>query len=37
MVGLAGGPVRLPLTPMREEQRARLREILVALDTKLVG
>jgi 4-hydroxy-tetrahydrodipicolinate synthase len=37
MVGLAGGPVRLPLTPMREDQRARLREILVALDTKLVG
>ena len=37
MVGLAGGPVRLPLTPMREEQRARLREILLALDTKLVG
>ena len=37
MVGLAGGPVRLPLSPMTETQRGRLREILVDLGTKLVS
>lgn len=37
MVGLAGGPPRIPLMPMRDEQRNRLREILVALGTKVVG
>jgi len=36
MVGLAGGPVRLPLSPMTEAQRRRLRGILVDLGTKVV-
>jgi 4-hydroxy-tetrahydrodipicolinate synthase len=37
MAGLAGGPVRLPLSPMTEAQRGRLRAILVDLGTKVVG
>lgn len=37
MAGLAGGPVRLPLSPMTESQRARLRTILVDLGTKVVA
>jgi dihydrodipicolinate synthase/N-acetylneuraminate lyase len=36
MVGLAGGPVRLPMSPMTGEQRGRLRDILLALGTKVV-
>jgi len=36
MVGLAGGPVRLPMSPMTAEQRGRLRDILIALGTKVV-
>ena len=35
MVGLAGGPVRLPMSPMSGDQRGRLREILIALGTKV--
>jgi 4-hydroxy-tetrahydrodipicolinate synthase len=37
MVGLAGGPVRLPLFPMTSAQHGRLRDILVDLGTKVVG
>ena len=37
MAGLAGGPLRLPLSPMTEAQRARLRGILVDLGTKVVA
>jgi 4-hydroxy-tetrahydrodipicolinate synthase len=37
MVGLAGGAPRVPLMPMRDEQRHRLREILIALGTKVIG
>jgi 4-hydroxy-tetrahydrodipicolinate synthase len=37
MAGLVGGPVRLPLSPMTEDQRRRLRAILVDLGTKIVA
>jgi 4-hydroxy-tetrahydrodipicolinate synthase len=37
MAGLAGGPVRLPLSPMTEAQRGRLHTILVDLGTKVVA
>jgi 4-hydroxy-tetrahydrodipicolinate synthase len=37
MVGLVGGSVRVPLWPMTEEQRQRLREILIELGTKVTG
>ncbi|HEV8440428.1 MAG TPA: dihydrodipicolinate synthase family protein [Methylomirabilota bacterium] len=36
MVGLAGGPVRLPLSSMSGAQYARLRQILIELGTKVV-
>jgi len=35
LVGLAGGPVRPPMSPMTAEQRGRLRRILVDLGTKV--
>ena len=37
MVGLAGGPVRLPMSPMTDGPAGRLRGILVELGTKVVG
>lgn len=37
MVGLAGGPVRAPLTAMSDGQHARLRQIVVELGAKVVA
>jgi 4-hydroxy-tetrahydrodipicolinate synthase len=37
LVGLAGGPVRLPLAPMSPAQHERLRGILGDLGAKLAG